>query len=570
MQYFRLISILSLLVMVGCKGSKSLTSSPSSTQTPVREFPFPGQPGPESIDGLFVEASTYMMRGDLASASEEFQKILAIDPSHPASNYNLGKISLQNRQFSQALGYLQTALEGDGKNIWYRRSLVEVYEKQGNLQKALEAQTLIHQQAPTDRAEWSKLASLQYRLGKKEAAIQTLQAMQVELGESVSGLITAYEWFTASKQYSEAANMATKLLQQDPVNPKWRNMYYNAQVKAGNIEEADQSLEEWIALDPSSPQAQLLLSEAYRRAGNTALSEQYLLDAFRNPGMEETWKSRYIEEEMGKTDEKLLSALIEAMKEAHPGSTVANSFQARLQIGDQSDEQIRELLKVALDSDPESLKTWNQLLDLSFTSGRYDLLYVDSREAREMFPNEQTILFYYGIGAAAQGQYAKAQRVLTKIELLEPDDKLLLARSLSESARIAYLLEDLEESTRLLNKALQLNTGDEFVSSREAWITAAQGNGDNSTLRSARKFLQSYPTPAGQSIYAWVTWKAGDETEALAYVTKATSVAEVAEWLLILGDLELARGDKDAARAAYTRAREAGADINPDLRVETP
>lgn len=572
MQHFRLTIFVFIGLLAGCKGTRQVATAPVPTSSDAQEFPFPGRPGPVSIDGIFVEASTFLMRGDFNSAEEEFQKILAIDPNHAASNYNLAKISLQNRKFSDALDFMRPALLGDPENIWYRRTQVEIYERQGNLRKALEAQEAIHQLNPSNREEWEKMASLQFRLGQKEQALSTLNRINNELGQTPTSLMTKYKWLSESRKYEEAAATATELLELDQLNPQWRNMYYNALVKSGNIEAADQSLQEWIRLDPQSAQAQLLLSESYRRAGNTEQSQFYLIQAFKNPEMEETWKSQYIEEEMAaaKPDNQLLSSLVQAMKEAHPASTVANAFQARLNISDQPAENVRPLLKEALQSDPGSLKTWKQLLELSFSSGRYDFLYTDSREAREMFPNEESILFYYGIGAAAQGQYAKAKRVLTKIELIEPEDKLLLARSLSESARISLVLKEQEESTRLMTEALSLADNDDFVKSREAWIKASGGTVDNATLRVARTFMRDNDNPAGQALYAMISWKSGNSSDALTYIRKATTETEVAEWLVLLGDLELAAGDKEAAKAAFVRARDAGADINPELRLQTP
>lgn len=572
MQHFWLTILILVGLLAGCKGTKQVASPPSTPSPVAQEFPFPGRPGPASIDGLFVDATTFLMRGDFTSAEEEFQKILAIDPSHPATNFHLAKISLQNRKFSEALEYMQPALAGDSENIWYRRTQVEIYERQGNLRKALQAQETIHQLSPRNREEWEKTASLQFRLGQKDQALETLEKISQELGQTPASLMTKYEWLTETRKHEEAAATAAELLTLDQINPRWRNMYYNALVKSGNISAADQSLQEWINLDPQSAQAQLLLSESYRRAGNTEQSHRYLIQAFQNPEMEESWKSRYIEEQMASStpDNQLLSSLVQAMKEAHPSSTVANSFQARLNIREQPAENIRPLLLEALDSDPGSLKTWKQLLELSFTTGRYDFLYDDSRDAREMFPNEESILFYYGIGAAAQAQYAKAQRVLNKIELIEPEDKLLLARSLSESARISLELEDQEESNRLLAKALALNTNDDFVKSREAWINASSGTVDNATMRVARTFMRDNDHPAGQALYAVISWKSGNATDALTYIRKATEETEVAEWLVILGDLELEAGDKEAARAAFIRARDAGADISPELRLQTP
>ena len=559
------------LIITSCKGTKTVATTPLAPENPPRqEFPFSAlQEGHTSIDEAYVEACTYMMRGDLENAEESFRNILEIKPDHHASQYNLARIHLEKREFKEALELVRAATEADPENFWYRKTLIQVYESQGNLRKALDEQIRVHESAPRNREEWLKVAEFQNRTGQQEASLITLTTIHDDLGKTIPSMMQQYQWLTEAGRHAEAAAVSKELLEIDPVNPQWRNMQYNSLLKAGEQTAAISSLQDWLGEDAGNGQAQVLLSEGYRREGNQQKADSLLLEAFRNPNLEAGWKVRYLEAYL-KDDQMPVDELLQALSQTHPASPEATALAARLMAENQPADSVRALLVRSLDADPESFETWIQLLDASYDNGRYDLLYEDSRDAREFFPNSDKILFYYGLSSASMGEYTKAKRALQKLELLDPDDKTLLARAMSEAARIYQGEENTEEADRLIGLATTLAGDDIFVNSRVAWVRALQGVADRSVNRAQEAFLNEFPTGAGKALKAGILLATGNESESLSLIREATDDSEVVEWLLLLGDLERDSGNTNEAREAYQRAYDAGADINPEERIQTP
>lgn len=564
--------IFSLVLLVfSCNNSKTVSqTSPATEAQPAAVFSStPLESGHISIDEVYVEACTYLIREDWEQAEASFRNILSQVPNHHASLYHLAGIYQTKRKFREALEFARPAVLGDPDNIWYRKRLIQIYEQQGNLKKALEEQVRVHIASPDNRKEWQGIAELQHRMGLREESLSTLAALHDQLGTTVSSLRLQVKWLTESNHHPEAVLASKELLEKDPDNPQWRNIHYHALLRTGDSEAALHSLEAWLASDPQNGQVQILLSEGYRRNGEVDKADEWLLKAFRNTELEAGWKARYLDAHQ-QDDTFPIPTLLEALTATHPDAPEALAVSARMRAANQPAEQVQILLRQSLDADPESFDTWIQLLESSFQEGRYDLLYADSRHAREFFPNSDQVLYYYGLSACAMTQYAKAKRAFQKLELLDPENKVLMARALSEAARIYQQEQNTEEVSRLLKVTGEITSNDPFVNSRLAWIKALQGVKDRFVDRSIEAYLDQSPSHAGKALQAFVLHAVGNHEQSLALIREATNGSEIAEWLLLLGDLERDAGYKAAALEAYTRAYNAGADIQPDLRLQTP
>ncbi|MDP5169936.1 MAG: tetratricopeptide repeat protein [Bacteroidia bacterium] len=571
---YLLLILLSLSLFAGCKSTKNVAQSkPETTES---NFPNPFSIGggtSTSVDDLYVEACTYMMRGDLNSAAEKFAEVLELKPSHHASRYNLARIRLEERDYRAALDLVSVALAADPANLWYRRLLIQVYERQGNLRKAKEEQSVLVKSAPTVRDEYIRLAEFSYRLGQKDEALNTLKDLHTRLGKSPQSLILQYQWLMESNRYTEAVAITNELLADDPANPQLQKLRYQAYKSSSDQLGAEKSLLNWLAIDPKNGEAQVLLSESYRKQGKTSEATQLLRDAFQNPSLDPSWKVAYLEnvfiQESGPNPEG--QELLNILLSTHPESGEAGALSARMMVNEQSTDSTRLYLRKALDSDPSSFDTWKQLLTFSYDQGRYDLLYDDSRDAREYFPNNEYVLFYYGVSAAAQGQYVRAERALDKISLIEPDDQLLVARALAEQARVLVWTGETESATTKMAKAMALNAKDEFVMARQALISIQTSAAvSNDALKQARRFEEAANNPAGKALLGFVLWKKGEVTEGILLLTQATDEAEVAEWLYSLGKAQLGLGNREGAKVSLERAKEAGADIDVDSELITP
>ncbi len=572
MQRITLAFLVGLLLLSGCKSSKS-TVNQSEPPTPVRVFPFTEQ-AQSMVDELYVDACTFLMRGDLPAAAELFQTILQQQPGHHAAAYNLSRVRLEERAYPAALDLAQLALQGDPENRWYRRLLVEVLERQGSLKQAVEAQQALTRLSPSERGDLTRLAELQHRLGQPDLALSTLDEAEKQFGQTTQGQLLRYQWLMELRRPIEAVTVARYLLAVEPTNIQYQQLLYQALAQTGNPQGAIQALKDWLATSPQEPQAQILLYQALTENNQADEAQTMLMAAFNNPALDIGWKIRHLEARLLADPNQIVivEELLVALRRAHPQAAEANALEARMRLQPNvQPDSARSYLRAALEGNEASLDTWKQLLGLSFSLGRYDHLYQDSQEAREYFPNQEEVLFYYSISAAAQGQTSRALRTLERIELIQPDDKTLLARTQAEHARLLAQKGEADEANRLIGSSVQLSGADPFVQGRRALVSIAlEGTVSNESLRQARQFRDAAKGPDGQALMGFVLWKKGDLTEAINTLEKATTQAEVAEWLLYLGKARLQAGDRAGAEEALRRAKEAGADILVDDELNAP
>lgn len=572
MQRITLAFLVGLSLLSSCKSSKTTVNQPEPASAEPA-FPFMGQAQP-AVDELYIDACTYLIRGDLPSAAGLFQTILMQQPGHHAAAYNLARIRLEERAYPSALDLVQRALNGDPRNRWYRRLQVDILERQGSLRQAVEAQQALARLAPAERSDLTRLAELQHRLGQPDLALATLLEAEKQFGQTTQGQLLRYQWLMELRRPAEAVTVARYLLAVEPSNARYQQLLYQALAQTGNPAAAIQALKDWLAASPKEPQAQTLLYQALAQNNQTDEARQVLEAAFENPALDIAWKIRHLEERLLANPNQIVEVeqLLVALRRAHPEAAEANALEARmrLQPGVQPDSA-RSYLLAALKGNEASLDTWKQLLGFSFSQGRYDHLYQDSQEAREYFPNQEEVLFYYAISAASQGQTSRALRTLERIELIQPEDKTLLARTQAEHARLLAQRGEADEASRLIGSSVQLSGADPFVQGRRALVSIAlEGTVSNESLRQARQFRDAAKGPDGQALMGFVLWKKGDLSEAVNTLEKATAQAEVAEWLLHLGRARLQAGDRTGAEEALRRAKEAGADILVEDELTAP
>ncbi len=570
MQRQLLVLCASLLLLASCKSSKSA----KAPTPPVQSRPgllFPNEGG-TSIDEQYVDACTFLMRGDLSAAAENFSQVLQAKPDHHAASYNLARIRLEERDYRNAQSLALAALGAEPDNLWYRRLLIQVYERQGNLRKAEDEQLALIQKSPQTGSDWIQLAMFQQRLGQTAKALGTLDQLHDKIGSSPQSLLLQYQWLFELDRFEEAVKVATLLVDMDPSNPEFQQRRYRALTKIGDEIRSEASLIDWMEADPSSGQVQVLLAESYRRGGREEEAKALMLQAFANPLLDPSWKVRYLEltMESEKDQSSTQRELLAVLQKTHPEEATVTALSARVMLSEQPADSARSILQTALQANPLSFEAWKQLLQLSFANGRYDHLYQDSREAREYFPNQEEVLFYFGVSAAAQAQYAAASRAFEKIALTDPDNKVLLAQALAAHARVLATTDERESAQILLNKALLLAPKDLFVLSHAAWVQALVGNSGNDHLKDARKYHEANGHPAGQALLGFVLWKNGQAQEALKLLTQATDQANVAEWWLLKGRLESVFGKDQEAKSSLKKAVDAGANIDIETYLRNP
>lgn len=244
--------------------SCSQTSGQDLTQTPV--------------DDPAAEADAHLAEGDLASAAEVWQNVLASQPEDLAANYQLGLI-LAVSDPGEAGQYLAKAAEldagytvsADRMQSALRQALVVddlayqltlVGQALASLEEWSLAEAALRQavaDAPNYPEAWAYLGEVLQQTGKDGyPALQT--AIQLDPASYAANVFMGLYW-RRSQQPNEALRYLQTAASQDPENLTLLQDLTYTLVQAGMVDEALEKVYQAVEADAENGQAWLLLAK---------------------------------------------------------------------------------------------------------------------------------------------------------------------------------------------------------------------------------------------------------------------------------------------------------------------
>jgi hypothetical protein len=93
---------------------------------------------PSSVEGHFNLGNALLDRGDWAGAKLEWEKVLEVDSVHSGALTQIGTLLATQGNFQQAEQYYHAALRSNPRNAMAYYNLGKLYQKKGDLRKAIE------------------------------------------------------------------------------------------------------------------------------------------------------------------------------------------------------------------------------------------------------------------------------------------------------------------------------------------------------------------------------------------------------------------------------------------------
>lgn len=564
-----LILWLSVWTLCGCKSTQPVGTSTSPSATESR-----GQSSnAQQINSLYVEACTQMIRGDYQSALDLFQQVLTEDPKNHAAMYNIAKLSIEQRNYEDAIQYGTSAIEGDGENYWYYRILQQAYEFKGDYQQAITLQQEITNKFPNKIEDRLRLAELYVRNNNQSKAIEQLDLIEQKVGFNEETATRKYQLYTRNKDFEEALKTATILREYNESEPRYYQMQYETLQKLDRKEESVAILRELLEKRPEDGFALLSLADYYKAAGNFDQSDEYLYRAFSNPDIPPDGKMHIIQSLMQYVNQQpevitRVKKLSVIFNETHPDSPDALATQGKIMMLEQKGDSARILFKEALKLSPENIDVWLDLMSTSFVNNNFDQLNKDAEEALEFFPNHDRFLFFYGISGSFLEDYPPAIHALEKIVKIGTTDLELLAQTHSELGKIYHKQEKYTKSDEQFLKALEITPEDHFILNNYAYYLSER----NDQLPKAQEMIEQALVLAPErasylDTYGWVLYQQGKFEEAEKWLKKAADKSTSSVILEHYGDALYKIGKKAEAKTIYEKAIESGSKLNLEKKL---
>lgn len=526
-------------------------------------------PDPKGPDQLYYDAIKARMLGDEKGSELLLKKVIAVKPDDPAPYYDLSRISLKANDAEKATEYIKKAIALDGNNKWYREQYANALTLRSEYAAAADEYAGLAKKERFNEIYLERSALLYQRAGKFKDALAQLEMLRKK-NDDEEVLMQQQQLYLKMNDIAGAARTVRELIDQNPKDPRYYTVLAEVYENNKQPEKAKEVLDEMNRKFPADPSLQLALANQALKQGDTVKYRDYLRKAVINKDLDAETQIGLLRRYVGELspDESRLneaSTIAEQVVAQHPEDVGALSYYGYVLIRKGQRELAAMQLKKAVTIKKDNFDLWQQLLTTYSDRKSADSLIRWSEKAARLFPNQADVHYLNGIGHYNKKEYPEAIRAINRAIDLQPEEK---AEILSE---MHMTLGDIYNTTKQYalsdssyNVALRLNPRNETVLNNYAYYLSVR----NTRLDDAAKMsLESLKIRPGESTfmdtYGWILYQQGKYKDALQYIQKAVdaSPAEADPTLYEhLGAVQYKLGNKDAAVAAWRKAKERGSE----------
>ncbi|MFN7987203.1 MAG: tetratricopeptide repeat protein [Thermoanaerobaculia bacterium] len=223
---------------------------------------------PTSSEGYRLLGDSYAARGEKALADAMWRQSLRLNERNEGTLLSLAGLSLESKQFDEALGFLKRAVEVNPQNADRLTALGRKARADGDLKTARQVFAAAAEALPKDVAVLSEYGGLLFQLGDVDAALDPLMRAASEAPDRATVRASLAAAFRKKGQLKDAEREYREALRSDP---SWSPalMGLGALLLATDRPaDAVAPFRTALAAKPSDPDALLGLARAQRLAGD--------------------------------------------------------------------------------------------------------------------------------------------------------------------------------------------------------------------------------------------------------------------------------------------------------------
>lgn len=536
--------------------------------------PKPSEQEQQISEGLFLDGLKYFMLEDYEQALKLFQKAHTLTPANAALNYKISETNLMLQKAVAAVPYAQAAIAQDPKNTYYYLLLAQLYAEQKQYTEAAQTYNDLLRNVPGTEQYLFNLADLYISQSRFEDALKTYERVEKQFGPLEQVSINRQQIYMRQKNVTKALAEGEKLIATNPTEIR----YFLAQAELYNAsqqpDQAIQTLQRALRLEPENPFAHLMLSDLNRQKGNLQESERQVKKAFKSRELDIDTKVRilvdFIRQLPNPELENVALELVKLTTEAHPEEAKAFAVAGDLQsIAGKKDLARNNYLK-AVKLDDSHFKIWQQIVLLDAELSQSDSLVIHSEQALELFPNQAVFWFYNGTGHLIGKKFEKAVKSLEhgkRLSASEPELAMQFNIQLGDSYNS---LKNYSKSDEAYEAVLAVDANNDHVLNNYSYFLSMRNEKLGKAKDMASRLVKKHPNnPTYLDTYAWVLYKLEDYNAALKYLEEAIALSDDATIVEHYGDVLFKIGKKDDAVKQWQKAKikgEASAFIDQKIK----
>ena len=210
-------------------------------------------------------ARLYLAQADLKKARAYATEAATLQPEHSAVLITQGLVELGEKKIQRARKTFQTLIEKYPESAAGHFHLAQTQLRLNEAAAARDALSKALALNPHYAQAAASLARLEISLGAWESAQVVIAKIKDNHPQALLGLVLEGDFYMARKDYTKAAAAFDKAFTRKPTSQLVLK-HYQAMAKTGNVSDAKQLLEDWLAEHPKDTKVHVALAQAYQRS----------------------------------------------------------------------------------------------------------------------------------------------------------------------------------------------------------------------------------------------------------------------------------------------------------------
>jgi len=509
----------------------------------------------------FTEGQKYYILEDFAKAFVLFQKCLYIDNTSAAAHYKIAQILLKGDEIDKALVSINETLKLEKNNKYYYLLAADLYTRQSNFERAAEIYEEMIRKIPGTKEHYFDLAAIYLYQNELDKAITAYQKIEITFGINEQSTFQKQQILLKQNKLEEAIAEGRKLIAAFPEEDAYVISLTEILISNEKFQQAAELLERHLEKKPSNSNARLILSDAYWKLGKTSESNENLLIAYKDPGLNVNMKIQLLGKYLKKLNDpnikELTIKLAEVLVEVHPANATARttSGDIHLQTGNKQKAVEQYLESVRLDD--SNFVVWQNVLNLGMELNQIDSVLIHSEQALELFPNQNSLYYFNGLANFQKKRYDEAVFSLEQGRKLSSSDlklKIIFGTLLGDAYNS---LENHEKSDEAYESVLAIDPNNYSVLNNYSYFLALRKEKLNLAKKMSVKLVKDHPdNPTYLDTYAWVLFMLENYKEAKRIMERALKNDNVSGiHHEHYGDILYRLGDVDGAVEQWSKAK---------------
>ncbi len=514
---------------------------------------------PTGVDPSLGRAQVLQARGELASASDIVDAVIARVPRNSEALFRKGELLSSQRKLAEARTYYDRALLANPNHIRARIARARVAFDLGDFESSLSDATQVHQAHPRDPIAAFIRAQSAARTGDFEQAKIALEAAKIsvtsladdELKKDPARLQIAGVIHYLGRDYDRASRYLSDYLRLKPYHHSMRRLHGMIQLELGDPKAAVSSLHPLRSIYREDPELLAALGDALMRLGRYVEASNLLQNAVDIAPEEGRLTMSLAMSHLGSGRDE--QALAELQRAANLGVDRGRSGMLLTMVQMRKNKLDEAVISAStlLEKDPQNPATHNLLGAVHLSKGDYD-------RARELFSAAINLRKDY---PPALHNLAKMDLVLGNVDAARRHYEKILERdardpqALIGMSDIAVQEGDLKRAIGWLSKST--GSVEEGIQAPLRLISLHLKNGnDLDAQHVARRLVENFPEDAQASEALASVQAAMGRTEfaVVTYRRAVTYAGFAGPQLMRLARGQIEIGDFEGARFTLSKA----------------